>query len=55
MFGRRKLKKEIEELNKQIELMRNHILAQNKKEMSLNRQIKELERLLDIEKNVKRY
>lgn len=55
MFGRKKHKKEIEKLNKQIELMRNHILAQNKKEMSLNRKISELEMLLDIERNTKRY
>jgi len=56
MFGaNKKLKKKIEQLENQIQIMQTHILAQNKAEMSLKRKINELEKLLDIAQNTKRY
>ena len=43
------------DLENQIKLMQDHIRAQNKENLSLNKQIRELEMLLDIANNTKRY
>ena len=42
-------------LEHQIKLMQEHIQAQNKQQMSLKRKVSELEMLLDISENTKRY
>ena len=56
MFGKtKKLKEEIARLEHQIQLMREHITAQNNEELSLKKKIRELEMLLDIANNTKRY
>jgi phage shock protein A len=56
MFGRsKKLKEEIGRLQHQIKLMQEHIQAQNDEKVSLNKQIRQLEVLLDIAENTKRY
>lgn len=55
MFGNKKLKKEIDRLNNQIKLMQDHIQSQNDEKMSLKKQIRELEILLDIANNTKIY
>lgn len=43
------------DLENQIKLMQDHIRAQSQQEMSLKRKIRELEMLLDIAQNTKRY
>lgn len=43
------------DLENQIKLMQEHIRAQSQQEMSLKRKIRELEMLLDIAQNTKRY
>jgi hypothetical protein len=43
------------DLENQIKLMQDHIAVQNKENLSLNKQIRELEMLLDIANNTKRY
>lgn len=56
MFGRnKKLKDEIVRLENQIQLMREYIAVQKEQNLSLNKKIRELEMLLDIEQNTKRY
>jgi len=56
MFGKnKKLKEEIGKLKNQIELMQNHFKVQNNEILSLKKKIRELEMLLDIEQNTKRY
>lgn len=56
MFGRnKKLKDEIGRLEHQIKLMQDHIRAQNDEKVSLKNKIRELEILLDIANNTKRY
>lgn len=49
------LRKEIDRLNAYCGSMREHIQAQNKDIVSQKKKIRELERLLDIEKHTKRY
>lgn len=51
----KELKQRIVQLENQIKLMQEHIQAQNKQEMSLKRKVSELEMLLDIAENTKRY
>lgn len=43
------------DLENQIRLMQDHIQAQNKEILSSNKKIRELEMLLDISENTKRY
>ena len=43
------------DLENQIKLMQDHIRAQNEENLSLNKKIRELEILLDISENTKRY
>ena len=51
----KELKQRIVQLEDQVELMRGHILTQNKDILSLKRKIGELKMLLDIAENTKRY
>jgi hypothetical protein len=51
----KELKQRVVQLEGQIRLMRNHVMTQNKDIVSLKRKIKELEMLLDIAENTKRY
>ena len=51
----RELKQRIVQLEGQVELMREHIMAQNKESLSLKRKINQLKVLLDIAENTKRY
>jgi hypothetical protein len=56
MFNRnKKLKEQIERLEHQIRLMQDHIQAQNKEILICNKRVRELEILLDIAQNTKRY
>ena len=56
MFGKtKKMKENIERLEHQIKLMQEHIAVQKEENLSLNKKIRELEMLLDIEQNTKRY
>ena len=43
------------DLENQIKLMQDHIQAQKEEKMSLNKKVLELEKLLDIAQNTKRY
>ena len=51
----KELKERVVQLEGQIRLMREHVMTQNKDIVSLKRKIKELEMLLDIAENTKRY
>jgi hypothetical protein len=51
----KELKQRVVQLETQIGLMREHVMTQNKKNVGLKRKIKELEMLLDIAENTKRY
>ena len=51
----KKLRNEVNRLENQIRLMQDHIAVQNKEILSLKRKVRELEILLDIEQNTKRY
>ena len=51
----KELKQRVVQLEGQIRLMREHVMTQNKDIVSLKRKIKELEMLLDIAENTKRY
>ena len=51
----KELKQRIAQLEHQIKLMQEHIQAQSNQEMSLKRKLRELEMLLDIAQNTKRY
>jgi hypothetical protein len=51
----KELKQRIVQLEGQIKLMQEHILTQNKDNLSLKRKINELKMLLDIAENTKRY
>jgi len=51
----KKLRNEVNGLENQIRLMQDHIAVQNKEILSLKRKVRELEMLLDIEQNTKRY
>ena len=51
----KELKQRIVQLENQIKLMQEHIQAQTNQEMSLKRKVRELEMLLDIAQNTKRY
>ena len=51
----KELKTEIGRLEHQIKLMQEHIAVQNNQEMSLKRKVRELELLLDIAQNTKKY
>ena len=51
----KELKQRIVQLENQIKLMQEHISVQNNQEMSLKRKVRELEMLLDIAQNTKRY
>jgi predicted nucleic acid-binding Zn-ribbon protein len=51
----KELKDEIGRLEHQIKLMQDHIQAQKEEKMSLNKKVLELEKLLDIAQNTKRY
>jgi endonuclease III-like uncharacterized protein len=51
----KELKQRIVQLEDQVELMRGHILTQNKDILSLKRKISKLKMLLDIAENTKRY
>jgi hypothetical protein len=51
----KELKQRIVQLENQIKLMQEHISVQNNQEMSLKRKVRELEILLDIAENTKRY
>ena len=51
----KELKERVDQLEGQIRLMREHVMTQNKDIVSLKRKIKELEMLLDIAENTKRY
>lgn len=56
MFGRnKKYKEEIGRLEHQIRLMQDHFAVQKEEILSLKRKVRELEILLDIEQNTKRY
>jgi len=56
MFGRnKKYKEEIGRLEHQIRLMQDHFAVQKEEILSLKKQIRELEMLLDIAQNTKRY
>jgi peptidoglycan hydrolase CwlO-like protein len=56
MFGKtKKLKEEIGRLEHQIKLMQDHIQAQKEENLSSKKKIRELEMLLDIANNTKRY
>jgi peptidoglycan hydrolase CwlO-like protein len=49
------LEQQIGHLNHQIRLMQDHIAVQNKEILICNRKINDLEKLLDLAQNVKRY
>jgi predicted RNase H-like nuclease (RuvC/YqgF family) len=51
----KKLRNEVNRLENQIRLMQDHFSVQNKEILSLKRKVRELEMLLDIEQNTKRY
>jgi sensor histidine kinase YesM len=51
----KKLRNEVNRLENQIRLMQDHIAVQNQEILSLKRKVRELEMLLDIEQNTKRY
>jgi regulator of replication initiation timing len=51
----KELKQRIAQLENQIKLMQEHIAVQKEENLSLNKKIRELEMLLDIEQNTKRY
>ena len=51
----KELKQRIVQLENQIKLMQEHIQAQNIQEMSLKRKVSELDMVLDISENTKRY
>ena len=51
----KELKTEVGRLEHQIKLMQDHIQAQKEEKMSLNKKVLELEKLLDIAQNTKRY
>ena len=49
------LRNENKKLKDQIKVMQEHVMGQNRKEMTYKRQISDLKKLLDIAENVKRY
>ena len=49
------LEQQIGHLNHQIKLMQDHIQAQNREILICNKKINDLEKLLDLAQNVKRY
>jgi len=49
------LRKENKKLKDQIKVMQEWVLGQNRKEMTLKREISDLKKLLDISENTKRY
>jgi hypothetical protein len=51
----KELKQKVLDLQNQIKLMQEHIAVQNKEILSSNKKISELEMLLDIAQNTKRY
>ena len=51
----KELKTEVGRLEHQIKLMQDHIQAQKEEILSSKKQIRELEMLLDISNNIKRY
>ena len=51
----KELKQRVLDLENQIKLMQEHIRAQDKENLSLKKKIRELEMLLDIANNTKRY
>jgi len=51
----KELKTEIGKLEHQIKLMQDHFAVQNKEILSLKKKVFELEKLLDIAQNTKRY
>lgn len=51
----KELKQKVLDLQNQIKLMQEHIAVQNKELLSSNKKIRELEMLLDIAENTKRY
>ena len=51
----KELKTEVGRLEHQIKLMQDHIQAQNKEILICNKRVRELEILLDIAQNTKRY
>ena len=51
----KELKNEIGRLEHQIKLMQDHIQAQKEEILICNKKVRELEVLLDIEQNTKRY
>ena len=51
----KELKTEIGRLENQIQLMREHIAVQKEENLSSKKKIRELEMLLDIANNTKRY
>lgn len=51
----KELKQKVLDLQNQIKLMQEHIAVQNKEILSSNKKISELEILLDIAENTKRY
>lgn len=51
----KRLKKENKQLKDQIKVMQEHVIGQNRKEMTYKRQISDLKKLLDIAENTKKY
>ena len=51
----KELKQRIVQLEGQIKLMREHVLSQNKEILTYKKKIRELQMLLDIAENTKRY
>ena len=51
----KEMKQRVLDLENQIKLMQEHIRAQDKENLSLKKKIRELEMLLDIANNTKRY
>ena len=49
------LRKENKKLKDKIKVMQEWVLGQNRKEMTLKREIPDLKKLLDISENTKRY
>ncbi len=49
------LRKENKKLKDKIKVMQEWVLGQNRKEMTLKREISDLKKLLDISENTKRY
>jgi chromosome segregation ATPase len=49
------LEQQIGHLNHQIKLMQDHIVVQKQEILSCNKKINDLEKLLDLAQNVKRY